>query len=345
MKQGICRKAGLLLCVVNAAKLALGEESISNQDLDFIKDAEAEAAKAAAEAEQSVMLAEATAVPKEMPTVGKESPVLLVSATEGSSQHSRSSNIPVDSVASLAGVAAPMEHLSLFSIEDLAAGGQKKQSKAKLSALQIGTSAKAKTKDVPLVPKEVENEVEEVATKTDKVIYNIAKKISGYDANVRSYGPQSCVSVWRDSSTGTCKMKTDCGMAETEEFADYDMGFRCTNSGKAPALHLYGAGSMAVQETYDSEESCERCLPLTDKKMSAAGEVDEVATEVKQAVSALSEVTNSIGALSKKANKLRGVRSDGKEAVSDIKEAWGVEKEEKAKDSWVGWDPIKKTKK
>ncbi|CAJ1394876.1 unnamed protein product [Effrenium voratum] len=101
-------------------------------------------------------------------------------------------------------------------------------------------------------------------------------------------------------------VKTDCQAAAG--FREFDVGFRCAQAcdgcEEKAVVHLFGAGSFAPQETYDSKVLCGKCLPLED-----AATVDGLAQEVISLRQHLAAVTSSMQELQTKvtsALQLRG---------------------------------------
>eukprot|EP00931_Biecheleriopsis_adriatica_P009136 TRINITY_DN110233_c0_g1_i1.p1 TRINITY_DN110233_c0_g1~~TRINITY_DN110233_c0_g1_i1.p1 ORF type:complete len:234 (-),score=57.75 TRINITY_DN110233_c0_g1_i1:193-840(-) len=122
------------------------------------------------------------------------------------------------------------------------------------------------------------------------------------------YGPGLCMKTWKNPSTGTCVVKTDCELASG--FADYDMGFRCAKTDEEEAeVHLYGMGSFDRQETFDSKIPCEKCLHLEDKVLATAPSVDALSSKVANIRTTLNAVNASVSSLQGKlfsALQLRG---------------------------------------
>ncbi|CAE7331047.1 unnamed protein product [Symbiodinium natans] len=123
------------------------------------------------------------------------------------------------------------------------------------------------------------------------------------------YGPQGCVKTFRDEKSRTCIMKTDCSTAAG--FSEFDMGFRCGSAcvgcdDSKAVVHLFGLGSFAVKETFDTQIACDKCLPLEENKHQT---VSDLASEVVSLRQNLAEVSSSMDGLQKKvlsAIQLRG---------------------------------------
>jgi len=114
-------------------------------------------------------------------------------------------------------------------------------------------------------------------------------------ALIQSYGPASCVSTWRDQTSGHCILKTDC--QSSTDFDKYDIGFQCKNS-EDIVEHRFGS-TFAADETRDTEVSCEKCLPPLDNP--------DMSAEVQQMQASLKQVTDQFQDLSKAAQGiLRG---------------------------------------
>lgn len=95
---------------------------------------------------------------------------------------------------------------------------------------------------------------------------------------VQHYGPGMCVSTWRDTKTGRCQLQTSCFMGE--DIGNYVFGFLCMDSAGELTRHLFGRGTFALNETFDTQTSCERCLAADDKVFNSGVVVDALQREV-----------------------------------------------------------------
>ncbi len=113
--------------------------------------------------------------------------------------------------------------------------------------------------------------------------------ISGESGAVQRsvFGPEDCVSVWRDQKSGTCQLQTDCKTGTDLEAVEFS--FVCSNPG-ARQKHSFGkgkgrlrwilsryekliksgvyrpqlpfsfsSGGFDLKETYDTEVACSEC--------------------------------------------------------------------------------------
>jgi hypothetical protein len=117
-----------------------------------------------------------------------------------------------------------------------------------------------------------------------------------------TYGPGECVSVWKDSSSGSCMLETSCHLATGFEL--YDMGFLCGGETNATTvMHLYGKASFAREEIFDTKEKCYECLPLEDAQMDTIGKITSLVGEVKLVKKKLADINKYMSSLSKKADQ------------------------------------------
>jgi hypothetical protein len=117
-----------------------------------------------------------------------------------------------------------------------------------------------------------------------------------------TYGPGECVSIWKDGSTGSCMLETNCHLATGFEL--YDMGFLCGGETNATTvMHLYGKASFAREEIFDTKEKCYECLPLEDAQMDTIGEIKSLVGQVKNVKKKLADLNKYISGLSKKADQ------------------------------------------
>lgn len=122
------------------------------------------------------------------------------------------------------------------------------------------------------------------------------------EQDAQPYGPDACVRTFKDDSSRTCVLKTSClGVAG---FAEYDMGFRCATESEPATVHLFGAGSFAQEETFDSQIACEQCMPLDDMSREAPADLE---TQVLAMRHNLASVKRTVGQLQSKVSfSLRG---------------------------------------
>jgi len=125
-------------------------------------------------------------------------------------------------------------------------------------------------------------------------------------AEQATFGPGLCITTWKNASTGTCMLKTDCKMASGYE--TYDIGFMCEQN-SATEEHRYGQGSFNVKETFNTAVKCDKCLPLEDHAMNTLPSVEKVSTQIDAMKDNLAAVTKSVEDLKTKvmsALQLRG---------------------------------------
>mmetsp|Transcript_10693 Transcript_10693/g.25911 ORF Transcript_10693/g.25911 Transcript_10693/m.25911 type:complete len:319 (-) Transcript_10693:31-987(-) len=108
----------------------------------------------------------------------------------------------------------------------------------------------------------------------------------GASSLLRTFGPENCVSTWRDASSGTCFLKTDCEGVQT--FNLFDVGFLCENADKEPVEHRFGTNSYARVEVQDTAVACERCMPTQEKQQTAQSLSQEMSA-MKQSLAKVSE--------------------------------------------------------
>jgi len=97
---------------------------------------------------------------------------------------------------------------------------------------------------------------------------------------VHNFGPRSCISTWKDLTSGNCFLQTQC--SEVPGFSFYEVGFRCEAADQEPREHRFSAGSFAASELQDTKVQCQRCLPLPAKSVeSLAQEVTELQSRLR----------------------------------------------------------------
>jgi len=136
------------------------------------------------------------------------------------------------------------------------------------------------------------------------------------------YGPDDCVSTWRDEKSGHCIVKTDCTGKDTTE---YMFGLICEDD-NGKTRHLFGKDSFDAKETFDTLIPCKKCLALDN--VTKATELEAENAELAKEVEALA---TEVGTVKK---TYEGIQSDVKklnEAVAE-KEGGGEKKEEKTEE-------------
>ncbi|CAE7502215.1 SCLY [Symbiodinium natans] len=120
----------------------------------------------------------------------------------------------------------------------------------------------------------------------------------GASSMIRAFGPENCVSTWRDATSGTCFLKTECEGVQHFDF--FDMGFLCENADKAPVEHRFGTMSFARVEVQDTDVACERCMPAQDKPQTA----ESLSQEMRAMKQSLSKASDTFLSLKAKASEL-----------------------------------------
>merc|ERR1719408_260442 len=92
------------------------------------------------------------------------------------------------------------------------------------------------------------------------------------------YGPESCVGVWKEESSGTCVMQTDCD--KDTQLDVYEFGLICIDQDSEMTRHLFGMGSFAHKETFSTLIKCDQCRAL-DEYMDGNKAVGVLAKSVK----------------------------------------------------------------
>jgi len=100
------------------------------------------------------------------------------------------------------------------------------------------------------------------------------------DGPAEVYGPGMCISTWRNRSTGTCVLQTEC--APHTDMANYDFGFLCTREDGNITRHLYGSEFFELHATFVSDIQCARCRALEDKPMDSISSVTSLVSQVSE---------------------------------------------------------------
>merc|ERR1711904_58718 len=106
-------------------------------------------------------------------------------------------------------------------------------------------------------------------------------------SEIVKYGPNSCIWTWKNETTGHCIMKTQC---EGQDISKYMFGLMCDSKDEGMVRHLFGEGSFADDESFDTLIPCDKCLALDappDVELSAEvkslkEEVEEIKEGVKE---------------------------------------------------------------
>jgi len=108
---------------------------------------------------------------------------------------------------------------------------------------------------------------------------------------VSRFGPKNCVSAYK-SPEGHCVVKTACS---TQEISGFDFGLLCVDASGSPVRHLFGKGSFAAKETFDTLIPCQRCLgPNDEAGMGLPAEVAALKYEVGSLQYGLQNISGSL---------------------------------------------------
>merc|ERR1712216_427481 len=132
------------------------------------------------------------------------------------------------------------------------------------------------------VKKEDEKKEEKAEEKVEeKKEEKAEEKITPPDSStkVAKFGPNNCVSTWRDAKTAHCIVQTAC---QGQSTTDYQFGLICDGSG-GPVLHLFGKNSFEAVETFDTLIPCTQYLALDaiPEDVQLAQEINELGVAVK----------------------------------------------------------------
>lgn len=84
------------------------------------------------------------------------------------------------------------------------------------------------------------------------------------------FGPDNCVSVWRDSGSGKCWMETNC--KKDVDLSVYEFGLMCIDEDDKAVRHIFGMDSFKHKEKFNTLIKCKECRALheymdTDKAL------------------------------------------------------------------------------
>jgi len=154
------------------------------------------------------------------------------------------------------------------------------------------------------------------------------KAFSGFERKVVKYGPDECVSTYRNNA-GHCVMETKC---EKENINDYEFGLICVDKTGEPVRHVFGKNSFDPEESFDTLIACDKCLGLDDMADDASLEkqVEGMTKEVKDMATKLEKLEENVVKLNKKA----GIKKEEKK--DDKKEEKKEDKKEEKKEDKKG---------
>merc|ERR1711985_165152 len=118
------------------------------------------------------------------------------------------------------------------------------------------------------------------------------------NAKIAKFGPDNCVSTWRDQTTAHCIVKTDCTGQNT---TDYTFGLVCDGSA-GPVRHLFGKDSFEAVETFDTLIPCTDCLALdaVPEDVEVAQEISDLGDSIKGMKTDMTELEADVTKLNKK---------------------------------------------
>jgi len=119
-----------------------------------------------------------------------------------------------------------------------------------------------------------------------------AKKDSSEAEKVVKYGPNECVSTYRNPA-GHCVMQTQCAK---ENITDYEFGLICVDKTGEPVRHVFGKDSFDTEESFDTLIACEKCVGLDDiaDETSLVKQVESLTSEVENMNKTLSTLRTSV---------------------------------------------------
>jgi len=113
------------------------------------------------------------------------------------------------------------------------------------------------------------------------------------------YGPGMCISTWRNRTTGTCVLQTEC--APHTDMTAYDFGFLCTRDDGNVTRHLYGNEFFELHATFVSDIQCARCRALEDKPMDSISSVTSLVSQVSELQKEMVNISTAIIRLKQRA--------------------------------------------
>lgn len=152
-------------------------------------------------------------------------------------------------------------------------------------------------------------------------------------ATVVTYGPEDCVSTWRDGKTGHCQVKTNCTGIDTTQTM---FGLICEND-DGKTRHLFGKDSFDSEETFDTLIPCKTCLALDNvtKATELEAENVELATEVNALATEVGAIKETYQGIEKDVSKLNTAVAEkeggGKKEEKSAEKKDGEEKKDEEK--------------
>ncbi|CAK9029290.1 unnamed protein product [Durusdinium trenchii] len=175
---------------------------------------------------------------------------------------------------------------------------QKRSSQEDIDTANAGVrAAEQSVAQKARVTQELRGKAQEARQAVIKVSDQVAPGL-GMSHLISHFGPENCVSTWRDPTSGSCFLRTEC--AEVSNFETFEVGFFCEGGTSELQEHRYEKGAFNRNELQDTAVHCQRCLPLQEEPATGAA----LAQEVSQLQQSLSTVSGTIRQLESTA--LRG---------------------------------------
>jgi len=148
------------------------------------------------------------------------------------------------------------------------------------------------------------------------------------DDQITNYGPQSCVSVWKNR-VGECVMQTDC---TKKAIHGYDFGLVCVDRIGVPTRHLFGKHSFDVRETFNTLIRCDRCLGLEDLShtIRTNGQLAVLTSEVRELEGDMKDARKDLRALQNEVLRRDEEAEEAEEPEEEEEEESGEEEEDGA---------------
>merc|ERR1712224_126006 len=102
--------------------------------------------------------------------------------------------------------------------------------------------------------KEEDKDKEEKEEKEGK-----GEEAKGPPEDALKYGPNSCISIFKTGDSDHCIIQTQC---KGQDVSKYMFGLLCDSKKEGMVRHLFGEGSFAAEETFDTLIPCDKCLAM-----------------------------------------------------------------------------------
>jgi len=166
------------------------------------------------------------------------------------------------------------------------------------------------------------------------------------NAKIAKFGPDNCVSTWRDPKTAHCIVKTDCQGKDTTNYMfglicggttcskQNEKGLVCEGSA-GPVRHLFGKDSFEAVETFDTLIPCTECLALDaiPEDVQLADQINALGEDIKGMSAGMTELEKDVEKLNAKVFKTEEKKEEKKEEekAEEKKEEKAEEKKEEEK--------------